>query len=118
MIVRKRALVKALITIPILWIIVMFLVGMRDDNNSNNNSDEILKMNEEKRQLIVNAASQHEALKKLISDNKHDIQQEDHDHPEEERKKAKSQQNQNAGQIQIKQPIQRDDKAPGTFKFF
>lgn len=115
---RKRN-IKLLIAIPVLWILVMFVVGMRG-NNSTVPFMQLLKekekvksleiQNKELSQLAVHHKEKFEDQEKLIKDSTHP--KEDHDHPEEERIKAEEQARK--GRIQVHAPKEpKNPNAPG-----
>jgi hypothetical protein len=115
---RKRQLIKLLIGIPVIWIVVMLIVGLNDTGTSNSPADlEKIKALEEKNsRLIAEAARKHEEDKRHRNEEQNknnEANKEDHDHPEEERIKAQQQQKEKAGPIQVHAPRNQDPNAPG-----
>jgi len=116
---RKRY-IKLLITVPILWILVMLIVGF---NNNNTNPaaplEQLLaekskadKLEVENKKLVAIVEEHKEEARKIIDKNleKENAPKDDHDHPEEERRKAEDQQKH--GAIQVHAPVENPN-APG-----
>ena len=117
MFIRRRGLVKYLITIPIVWII--FVVFFRGASNENSN-EKPGAIEEDMIRILVQKARdtqkptageiQHEHLK---DKNNGMPPPDDHDHPHEEVKKAEEQNRNPGGKIQVNAPIKHDLNAPG-----
>ena len=116
---RKRY-IKLLISVPILWILVMLIVGF---NNGNTNPaaplEQLLaekskadKLEVENKKLVAIVEEHKEEARKIVDKNleKENAPKDDHDHPEEERRKAEDQQKH--GAIQVHAPVENPN-APG-----
>ena len=117
---RKRY-IKLLITVPILWILVMLIVGFNNNNNTNPAAplEQLLaekskadKLEVENKKLVAIVEEHKEEARKIIDKNleKENAPKDDHDHPEEERRKAEDQQKH--GAIQVHAPVENPN-APG-----
>lgn len=114
---RKRN-IKLLIAVPVLWILVMFIVGMRT-NSSSVPFMQLLKEKEKVKSLeiqnkeLADIAQAHKDKNEVHEERMKNVNhvKEDHDHPEEERLKAEEQAKK--GQIQVHAPKEKNLNAPG-----
>jgi hypothetical protein len=117
MLIRRRAFVKYLILIPLIWILVVVLFG----SSNNNNNEQKAELDQKIINKLVAKAKEyqqkhegveHEHLKE--KENNGMPPHEDHDHPVEEVKKADEQGRNPGGKIQVNAPNLHDPNAPGN----
>ena len=125
----RRRNIKLLIAIPVVWILVMFLVGLNNDNSSpsvdiNSKNEQILIDKEKIKSLVKQneeladiARINKEQVDRILDENKLEkVKIIDHDHPEEERIKAEEQAKK--GQVQVVHaPKDNNPNAPGKFYY-
>ena len=114
-----------LIAIPVVWILVMFVVGLNNNSSSSSlnslplsqirQDNERIKSLEKKNEELVDIARIHkEKVEKILEENKGvKLKVADNDHPEEERIKAEAQAKN--GQVQIHAPKDNNPNAPGKY---
>ena len=115
---KIRNLIKALIIVPVVWILVILFIGFNDNGASpgqlKSQKERIRILKERNDELIADAARQN-LEKKIAAEKADDHLKEDHDHPEEERLKAQEQQKEQAGPIQVHAPQNNNPNEPGLF---
>ena len=121
---KKRTLVKLLIGIPVVWILVMIVLGFSDTTSSYASMLKIKSLEAENSELIRAAAIKHQEEKQRKQQQGAAISGgaalldilkgvDGADHPVEEQQKAEKQQQENAGPIQVHAPVQNDPNSPG-----